>query len=230
MTAYNRPPALCGTLTDQHLYIDSGRTVSTIATIKFTLASASDNYWRIKVSQIPCWSSMRAPPGCLQYFTGALSTVTSFNWDGTTACSSGCFLKEQAYRVCLRPEKGMCGVRYSETDSESSSVDTFDMTEGASYARTGQAQCGAIEQGYLEIASADGQTMDRYCGTHLSQTSDATNPANSAGVVYAAESNPWNFGVIAISGQSQNKVGGFSIVAQQTPCSAVGHGQNKDGA
>ena len=87
VTAYNRPPALCGTLTDQHctkttllsfwttnifnsyryhillrlisfiysyephfyilVYIDSGRTVSTIATIKFTLASASDNYWRV---------------------------------------------------------------------------------------------------------------------------------------------------------------------------------------
>ena len=89
VTAYNRPPALCGTLTDQHctkitpylfepqifsmhidiiyrhyldyshlsihtnplfyilVYIDSGRTVTTIATIKFTLASASDNYWRV---------------------------------------------------------------------------------------------------------------------------------------------------------------------------------------
>merc|ERR1719458_2015887 len=89
------------------------------------VAAASDNYWRIKVSQIPCWSSMRAPAGCLQYFTGVRSTVTSFNWDGTTACSSGCFLKDQAYRACFRPEKGMCGMRYSETDSESSSVDTL---------------------------------------------------------------------------------------------------------
>ena len=50
--------------------------------------------------------------------------------------------------------------------------------------QTGYAQCAAIEEGYLEISSADGQTMDRYCGTHLSQSSDATNPANSAGVVY----------------------------------------------
>ena len=48
----------------------------------------------------------RAPPGCLQYFTGVRNTVKSFNWDGTTACSSGCFLREQAYRVCFRPEKG----------------------------------------------------------------------------------------------------------------------------
>ena len=86
VTAYNRPPALCGTLTDQHckntilslrtitilpnsfqlyiytlnkstnknllftfqVYIDSGRSTSTIATIKITLASASDNYWRVR--------------------------------------------------------------------------------------------------------------------------------------------------------------------------------------
>ena len=48
----------------------------------------------------------RAPPGCLQYFTGVRSTVESFNWDGTTACSTGCFLRQQAYRVCFRPEKG----------------------------------------------------------------------------------------------------------------------------
>ena len=83
VTAYNRPPALCGTLTDQHckntilslrtitilpnsfqftlnkstnknlfftfqVYLDSGRSTSTIATIKITLASASDNYWRVR--------------------------------------------------------------------------------------------------------------------------------------------------------------------------------------
>ena len=59
--------------------------------------------------------------------------------------------------------------------------------------QTGQAQCGAIEQGYIEISSADGQTMDRYCGTHLSQTSDATNPANSAGVVYGKMIHSYNY-------------------------------------
>jgi hypothetical protein len=172
---------------------------------------------------------MRAPPGCLQYFTGVRSTVKSFNWDGTLVCSTGCFLKEQAYRVCFRPEKGMCGMSYMETDSESSSVDTFDMTEGATYARTRQDQCGAIEEGYLEISTADAQSDDRYCGAHLAQTADGTTTsASSAGVVYAAESNPWNFGVIALSNQVQNKVGGFSIVAQQTPCGASSTSQNAD--
>merc|ERR1712020_188127 len=229
VTAYNRPPTLCGTLTDQHLYIDSGRTTSTIVTIKFTLASASDNYWRIKVSQIPCWSSSRAPPGCLQYFTGVRSTVKSFNWDGTSACSSGCLLREQAYRVCFRPEKGMCGMSYGQTDSESSSVDTFDMTEGATYARSTYTQCSAISNAFIEILTADAQTMDRYCGAYLAQSGDGTNGAKSEGLIYASESNPWNFGVYALSGAAQLQVGGFSITAQQLPCGGAAATQNKDG-
>jgi len=230
VTAYNKPPALCGTLTDQHLYLDSGRSTSTIATIKITLSAASDNYWRIKVSQIPCWSSMRAPPGCLQYFTGVRNTIKSFNWDGTDACSSGCFLKEQAYRVCFRPEKGMCSTMYMETDSESTSVDTYDIQNGASYAYAGL-ECVDAEEAYLEIPSAS-HYGDWYCGANLAQVTNEQNTAGNtvaaAGIIYAASSNPWNFGVIAISGKVQNKLAGFSIVAQQAPCAPVSTTQNTD--
>ena len=45
----------------------------------------------------------------------------------------------------------------------------------------------------------------------------------------ANESNPWNFGVYAMSGEDQNKVGGFSIVAQQLPCGGGTTTQNADG-
>ena len=49
----------------------------------------------------------RAPPGCLQYFYGSSRhTFTSFNWDGTSSCSSGCLIKDQAYTICFRPERG----------------------------------------------------------------------------------------------------------------------------
>jgi len=234
VTAYNTPPTLCGTLTGQHLYIDSGRSASTIATIKFTIAISADNYWRIKVSQIPCWSSSRAPPGCLQYFTGNRNTAKSFNWDGTSACSSGCFLRLQSYRVCFRPEKGMCGMAYAQTDSESSSVDTFDMTNGASYAYSTQAYCGAIGTAYLEIATSDAQSDDRYCGDYLAVTATKDASAGTSvkrpGIIYAAESNPWSFGVYGLSNQAQNKMAGFSVTAQQTPCglvSGIGHKDQK---
>ena len=52
--------------------------------------------------------SFRAPTGCLQYFYGdTRHTVESYNWDGTTSCSTGCLYDEQAYSVCFRPEKGI---------------------------------------------------------------------------------------------------------------------------
>ena len=53
--------------------------------------------------------------------------------------------------------------------------------------QTTQAQCGASEEAYLEISTADSQTDDRYCGVHLSQVGDGaivTDNAISAGVVY----------------------------------------------
>ena len=50
----------------------------------------------------------RAPQGCLQYFYGdTRHTVESFNWDGTSACSTGCLFDDQSYSVCFRPEKGI---------------------------------------------------------------------------------------------------------------------------
>jgi len=231
VTAYNTPPTLCGTLTNQHIYIDSGRSASTISTLKFTIATSADNYWRIKVIQVPCWSSSRAPPGCLQYFTGVRATATSFNWDGTTACSTGCMLRQQAYRVCFRPEKGMCGMAYTQTYSTATSVDTFDMTEAAIYSRATTAQCDAISNAYVEITTADVQSEDRYCGAYLAASADGDGDAGgdkAAGFVYASESNPWNFGVYALSGAAQDKVGGFSIVAQQLPCGNGNAQSNKE--
>ena len=46
----------------------------------------------------------------------------------------------------------------------------------------------------------------------------------------ASESNPWNFGVYALSGAAQLAVGGFSITAQQLPCGGALTAQNKDGS
>ena len=64
---------------------------------------------RSNVQSLLChtYKLYRAPQGCLQYFTGVKSTVTSFNWDGTSTCTTGCFLGSQQYAVCFRPEKGI---------------------------------------------------------------------------------------------------------------------------
>ena len=59
--------------------------------------------------------------------------------------------------------------------------------------QTTQAQCGVIEEAYLEISTADGQSDDRYCGIHLAQTADGTSiSAKSAGVVYGKMIHTYN--------------------------------------
>jgi hypothetical protein len=213
VTFYNTPPLLCGTLTGQHVYVEAG-TANTAATLKFTLASALDNTWRIKVSQIECWNPSRAPNGCLQYFTGARSTVKSFNWDGTHACTTGCFLQHQQYPVCFRPEKGMCSMAFSTT-SVASTLDAFFITASAKNAGTGS-YCSTA---HLKIYNGVASTNDAFCHTTLNivQSISAGIAGTALGqVVYAESSNPWTI-EIGNDG-AQNSLAGVSVDAAQLPC------------
>lgn len=218
VTFYNTPPLLCGTLTGQHIYIEAG-TANTAATLKFTLASALDNTWRIKVSQIECWNPSRAPQGCLQYFTGGRSTVKSFNWDGTSACTTGCFLRNQQYAVCFRPEKGMCSMGFAST-SVASTLDSFLLTTSALNAGSGTA-CAAA---HLKINVDYHATNNAFCHTELNIFPSITNGiagTNAAlgSVVYATGSNPWTI-EIGNDG-NQNSLAGLSVDATQLPCTVT---------
>jgi len=214
----NNPPNLCGTLTGQHVYIDTGR-AETAATLKFTLGSALANTWRIKVTQIECWNPSRAPEGCLQYFYGNhRHTVTSFNWDGTNACSTGCMLNDELYTVCFRPEKGMCTTGFSPT-SVSSTLESFALTgEGTEVGEVTESVC---THSYVIINSIKATTGDRFCGEFLSQT-DA-NTAN--GVVYARPSSGFQFMVVSEE-DIEAAHAGFSIDATQVACGMSTFGGN----
>jgi len=215
----NKPPDLCGILTDQHVYIDSGR-AATAATLAFTFGSAgtsSANVWRIKVSQIECWSATRAPPGCLQYFYGKTRhTVESFGWDGTKTYSTGGSLAKMWYTTCFRPEKGMCGQYFVQTPV-SSSLDSFELgsteetTELSDYA-------AACENGYVQIHSNFDDTNDKFCGGFLGEASGATTNT-LAGAVQAMTSNAWSFQT-NVEADTEDAFTGYSIDAQQTACSS----------
>ena len=59
--------------------------------------------------------------------------------------------------------------------------------------QTTNAKCGVINSAYLEISTADAQSDDRYCGTHLAATADGTtSSATSAGVVYGKMIHTYN--------------------------------------
>lgn len=213
VTFYNTPPVLCGTLTGQHMYIEAG-TANTAATLKFTLATALDNTWRIKVSQIECWNPSRAPQGCLQYFTGVRSTVKSFNWDGTTTCTTGCLLGSQQYAVCFRPEQGMCGMAFAQSQV-ASTLDAFHLT--ASIAGAGQAN--TCTGAHLKINNENAASNNAFCNTvlNIKTSTGAIAGTAVASVVYASSSNPWTI-EIATSTGSQNSLAGVSVDGMQLPC------------
>merc|ERR1719445_2231442 len=52
-------------------------------------------------------NDMGGPTGCLQYYTGEMGTVNSFNWNGVAA---GVHLANQDYDVCIRQRADACRI------------------------------------------------------------------------------------------------------------------------
>jgi len=214
------PPQLCGTLTGQHLYVDSGR-ASSAATITFSIDTAAANSWRVKVTQIECWNPSKAPEGCLQYLYGAnRHTVKSFNWDGSTACSSGCMLHDLEYQTCFRPEKGMCGQSFTPT-IVSTGKDAFQLGNEAEVAEIGRD--GECAESYLVINSIEVVAVSHrdgvFCGDHLNFAEDATD----SGTIEAQTSNPFQFMTVAQETLDAGTAG-YSLDVQQLACSPSNYG------
>lgn len=68
--------------------------------------------WEMRIVQLDF--EQRAPTGCLQYFEGNNGTLKSLNF-----LSNGRFLANQDYLLCIRQEKGMCGISYSPCSPDS---------------------------------------------------------------------------------------------------------------
>jgi len=111
---------LCGSLTGEHLYVDVSPTAADTATLKLdgkvttTNAATGDRIWDIKVSQIECHSTYRAPPGCDRYLMTSTGTITSlnFNLPSNVGQNLGIELASQRLNTCIRRSKGMCCVEY----------------------------------------------------------------------------------------------------------------------
>lgn len=223
-----QPPNLCGTLTGQHVYLDSGRQ-DTAATLKFTLTTSStSNRWRVKVTQIECSNPNRAPPGCLQYhYDGVTNNVKSFNWDGTATCSTGCLLASTMYRVCFRPEKGMCRNSFAQSNVDSIQ-DSWDMPESQedSINNEGESEQGtACQDGFVFIKSDVINALDNFCGSGflaaISETpANAITGASSAGRVYTTPAGSWEIDVMTNS-DIETAAAGFSIDSTQVPCNGI---------
>jgi len=110
---YGSYPLICGTNGGLHSYLDMSCTCGDTATLNMEIGDATDNLWRIRVTQISCDNDNVAnQEGCFQYFTGTSGTITSYG------LQSDLMLASQNYAVCIRPEEGMCCIEYTATTWE----------------------------------------------------------------------------------------------------------------
>jgi hypothetical protein len=211
------------------MYLDAG-TANTAATVTFNTAAIASQTWRIRVSQVECFSPNKAPNGCLQYFYGDRKhTVTSFNFDGTACAGTGCMIQAQDYRVCFRQEEGMCGVQYSE--SQLTTGDAFLLFNGANTAMvaatctTGFLQIRNVQCPACDVAATN--PIDTFCGTNLAALAGAS-AAEAQPNALNAIGTPFEFRVVAVvtggAAMAQNTLPGFSVDAVQIPCSSAAVG------
>jgi len=118
---------LCGQLTGEHIYVDLSPTSSDALTATLTTAvsttitpAVAQRVWDIKVSQIECHATYRAPPGCQRYMMEDYGKIISYNFGVVTGATrtangqnAGVELTVQNIKTCIRRAKHMCCVEYA---------------------------------------------------------------------------------------------------------------------
>jgi len=100
-------PIICGYNTGQHMYIDAGSGNSP-CTLTFITTGDYNRTFKMKVTQIECGAINRAFEGCLQYYNEVSGVLSSFNYN----IAEGLQLSNQDYTICIRNERGFCGISY----------------------------------------------------------------------------------------------------------------------
>jgi len=198
---------LCGTLTGQHLHLETARS-TTDTKLAFTPATTGSVTFRIKISQIECYSESKPPNGCLQYMTSLSGTVTSFNYPTV-------MLAPMQYTVCVRQDAGFCGVQWAPTDT--TSPDTFNLDDTETI--DGLAGIATGSDAYIII---NGSPNLQYGGNALSDDATTTDAnmdhTNGAVEGYGV---PNRLTVVSVSNTAGGAAIGFSLTYRQIPCAGV---------
>jgi len=199
---------LCGTLTGQHLYVENGRGTSGI-TVAFTIATTTTALsWNIKINQIECSSTSKAPTDCSQWYTGNSGTITSFNRPGGTP------LQSSLHSYCVRRNKGFCTILY-QANSGVTSPTNFKVASTALPSGGGLAPA----QGALYIANTFGQTSLSTLYLNDQHQPPVTSVATVNSGVYARA--PFKLYHVTTT-ISQAPVEGFNLQYNQIGCGADG--------
>lgn len=170
-------PTICGTNSGQHMYVDVDP--NSTGALKVTVdrsTSTTSRKWNIKVKQIPCTSTDRAPSGCLQYYTDTSGNVQSFNFQSTITEGTP-QIANQNYGACINMATGYCGVIWERNTTSGNNGFTVSSNRGAVnpniIGTPDAAEYGTnCTTDYVIIPGGVdnlGQAQDRYCGLGFPQ-------------------------------------------------------------
>ncbi|XP_018018540.1 uncharacterized protein LOC108675069 [Hyalella azteca] len=151
--------------------------------------TTTNNRWQISVTQIDCTSSssLQAPSGCLQYYTGSTGTIKSFNYAQPTATpTENRQLSNQDYKVCIAAQSNACSVTYKKS-SKAPNDYSFSMTEdsiafdppgpgfvGASCTTDYLTIPGAVITDSWSVLDPPGSEGDTFCGLNFPESVKST--------------------------------------------------------
>jgi len=151
-TGLGSSPIICGTNAGQHMILDTDGTMCVKAMFTFSTSGNVQRSYRIHNVQFGGNNDMGGPAGCLQYYTGEMGTVNSFNWNGIGA---GVHLANQDYDVCIRQRADACRICWAPittgTFGGAIAQGSFGVSNGASGAA---APKGGVGAGCDEAANA----------------------------------------------------------------------------
>nr|XP_031831146.1 uncharacterized protein LOC116426404 [Nomia melanderi] len=210
-------PRICGENANQHVYMDFNGATPIMISIDTNAEYSAERRWNIRIQQIPCDSTSRAPNGCLQYYTSTSNTVTSFNY-GTAPNprAPGAATRQIAntnYGVCVRMAQGYCAIEWSQTTTTSFSVSGD--TGSLGFPIIGTADAAIIGTNcttdfvIIPNPSQSGMAIgvDRFCGNGFTTKTSSLKPF----VLY----------VVTDGDELEDMENrGFSLTYRQIPCAA----------
>jgi len=164
---------LCGTSTGQHVYLDHGSNGGAAINIGYNLNAVNTNgrTWKILVRYLEDGNPSLPTQGCLQWFTGTSGVIKSFNAEN--GANVGMLLANTDYKACIRMEKGMNCVAYTEARPQGQAPDAFNLHSANANNARQNAEClqNAI---VIDSTTAAGTAETSFCGDVLSTVAQDT--------------------------------------------------------
>lgn len=131
-----RLTSMCGDNNGQHVYIPFSGTSAISVQVSTTPSTSFNRVWNLKLTQIPCTSQFKAPPGCLQYYSGITGDIYSFNYgtganpalNAAMSLTGSRQLASMNYGICVQRAAGRCTITYKLVSNRSNAFTAFKRT------------------------------------------------------------------------------------------------------